>query len=496
MRFRDLVGRLGGRPRSIVQRPVLFVALVAVTVRVIVAVALNLTDTWSLAPDSDQYLAVAEAAADGRLQTFWLGYGESLYRSTWTYSTQVAALFELIGPYRALGQGISIVYGTGTAMIATAIALHLVRRPSALFAGLVVALTPSQVLWSSVALRESTVWILLALVGLILARQSEVVIGRRIVMAFVGLSGCYVALVFLRSQTAFLVLWCAAIALAIGPGRRTTRLVAVALFLILTPVSVGRSVGDTEFLMKSMGRLGTVRTYMAMDAEGAITELVPYFEEAPSTELPSTDGSSGTGVSGEQPAIVGNASDQQDVSTPDQTPAVVADSQPTMTLENTRDVDLDDSGSNPIPILEREAGRTDDGQKFIVDLEGQAVLVQDELSASMRALPRGLIAVALRPAPWEEMVTGKRLAAGIESILWLPVFVLAAIGAWVRRRDLAVVAFPSALVVAVLVSGAVTHGNLGTAFRHRGQILWALAVLSAVAVQHIQDRSSVETQEA
>ena len=219
-------------------------------------------------------------------------------------------------------------------------------------------------------------------------------------------------------------------------------------------------------------------------------------ENTRDVDLDDSGGSSGTGVSGEQPAIVGNASDQQDVSTPDQTPAVVADSQPTMTLENTRDVDLDDSGSNPIPILEREAGRTDDGQKFIVDLEGQAVLVQDELSASMRALPRGLIAVALRPAPWEEMVTGKRLAAGIESILWLPVFVLAAIGAWVRRRDLAAVAFPSALVVAVLVSGAVTHGNLGTAFRHRGQILWALAVLSAVAVQHIQDRSSVETQEA
>ncbi len=40
------------------------------------------------------------------------------------------------------------------------------------------------------------------------------------------------------------------------------------------------------------------------------------------------------------------------------------------------------------------------------------------------------------------------------------------------------------------MSGAVTHGNLGTAVRHRGQILFALAILSAGGLQAIADRRS------
>lgn len=52
-----------------------------------------------------------------------------------------------------------------------------------------------------------------------------------------------------------------------------------------------------------------------------------------------------------------------------------------------------------------------------------------------------------------------------------------------------ILAFLALLVAAVMVSGAVTDGNLGTAFRHRGQVLWALAILAVAALQHIRDRS-------
>jgi len=45
--------------------------------------------------------------------------------------------------------------------------------------------------------------------------------------------------------------------------------------------------------------------------------------------------------------------------------------------------------------------------------------------------------------------------------------------------------FPSLLIFLIALSGAVSHGNLGTAFRHRGQMMFALAVLATGGIQAI-----------
>ena len=139
------------------------------------------------------------------------------------YSAPLAFLFDVFGPYRVYGQGISVAFGVATAAVTTMIALRLVRRPYALCAGLIVALTSSQILWSSVALCESTVWVVLALAGFLLVRVASEDAGRRVGLKTVGLGFCYVALVLLRSQTAFLLLWCVLAAIGIGPGRRLVR---------------------------------------------------------------------------------------------------------------------------------------------------------------------------------------------------------------------------------------------------------------------------------
>jgi len=114
-----------------VERPVLSVVCVAAVIRIAVAIALNVLDNWSFALDSGQYLAIAEAKADGRLEEFWIGYGSSLYSSTRTSSGQLSFLFWLFGPYRFLGQLLSVVYGAAAAGLTTSVALRLVRRPLA-----------------------------------------------------------------------------------------------------------------------------------------------------------------------------------------------------------------------------------------------------------------------------------------------------------------------------------------------------------------------------
>ncbi len=467
------------------ERPVLSVALVALAARVVAAVALNVTDTWSLAPDAGQYLAVAEAAADGRLEVFWLGYGESLYRSTWAYTGQVTALFEIFGPFRSLGQAVSVAYGVATAAATTAIALRLVRVPFALAAGLLVALAPSQVLWSSVALRESLVWVFLALSGLLLARLQASSDLRRVLVVVAGLGGAYVGLVHLRSQTAFLMLWAAACALAVSPGPRRSRVVLALLLLVAVPWSVGRGVADLEFLNRSVGRLGTVRTYMAMGAEGAFVASTPYVVATTTTMLPTTP--TGGGV------VVPVSPTEVPIVTTTGTPdgGSGSGSGPTTTLRTPTgeaQTEVVPTTTRHAHVLDRPIEESDDGQKFVVDLAGQAVAVHNDLSASLSAFPRGLVAVSVRPVPWEVAVSSRRSMAAAESILWLPLFLVAGAGAWVRRRETGVVAYPALLTTVVLASGAVTHGNLGTAFRHRGQILWALAILSAAGAQWWVDR--------
>jgi hypothetical protein len=71
--------------------------------------------------------------------------------------------------------------------------------------------------------------------------------------------------------------------------------------------------------------------------------------------------------------------------------------------------------------------------------------------------------------------------------------VLAALGAWFGRRRRDVVAFPLIATGVVIAAAAVSQGNLGTAFRHRGQVLWALAVLAAIGGQRLWDRRSALT---
>ncbi|SVC96719.1 uncharacterized protein METZ01_LOCUS349573, partial [marine metagenome] len=174
--------------------PVATVVAAAFVVRTLVAAVLNVTDTWSLAPDAGSYLAVAEAVSSGRLDSFWPGYGPSLFNSTRSFSAQVAFLFDVFGPYRISGQLVAVLYGSLAAGLTVLLARRLIRPSFALAAGLVVALSPSQVLWSSVVLRESTIWVLLVGIAVILGNLSRTSTPRTIFITTLGVAMAYLGL--------------------------------------------------------------------------------------------------------------------------------------------------------------------------------------------------------------------------------------------------------------------------------------------------------------
>jgi len=104
-------------------------------------------------------------------------------------------------------------------------------------------------------------------------------------------------------------------------------------------------------------------------------------------------------------------------------------------------------------------------------------------------LPRGLFNTMVRPLPWEiELSSPEKFGAGLESPLWLVLYGLSGYCIWERRKRLASMVFPVLMAGTIAMTGAVTHGNLGTAFRHRGQVVFALAILSAGGLQAIADR--------
>jgi hypothetical protein len=78
------------------------------------------------------------------------------------------------------------------------------------------------------------------------------------------------------------------------------------------------------------------------------------------------------------------------------------------------------------------------------------------------------------------------LLARIENLEWYVLYALAITGivASVRRRAArTALAFPLFVMGMLIGIAALTQGNLGTAFRHRDQMLWALALCAAAGLQ-------------
>jgi hypothetical protein len=111
-----------------------------------------------------------------------------------------------------------------------------------------------------------------------------------------------------------------------------------------------------------------------------------------------------------------------------------------------------------------------------------------DVSGIVAHLPCGLRAIVLRPYPWERSGSLGLKVAELEALLWYPLLALALYGltrAWPLRRSLAFPVIASAGSVLVYSS---VEGNLGTAFRHRAEATWGVALLAAVAAQALVDR--------
>ena len=429
-------GRARRAVRSMVSRPALTSFLVAFVVRFVAAAAINLLHNGVLIPDEGQYLILALFASEGELTPgFWSGYGQALFDSTRAFMWPLTALFWLFGPSRFIAQLVPVLFGAVTAAATTVVARRFLRPEYALIAGLIVALFPSQVLWSSVVLRESLIWAGLAGIAVAAGYSQRQLSGVRIVWSAVTAGVLFVAIVWLRDHTAFLALWCLFPALLIGPNRRLVRAVSAVGVLVLAPWLVGMGPAGVTFAEDALTRLGSTRCYLSMTADSSF----------------------------------GDCQDEM----------MLSDCSIRVEEETGEWHDISRAAGR---LLEHQSG----DWVCIPGYSGGAWLIDNTLGTSLGVLPRGLFNTMIRPLPWEvQSSNSDQFFAGLESVLWVTLYTLSGLYLWRLRGRIWQLAFPVMLVAAISLSGALTHGNLGTAFRHRGQVLFALAMLASGGLQSL-----------
>ncbi|MGH9049113.1 MAG: hypothetical protein ACRDY4_05225 [Acidimicrobiia bacterium] len=101
-------------------------------------------------------------------------------------------------------------------------------------------------------------------------------------------------------------------------------------------------------------------------------------------------------------------------------------------------------------------------------------------SGDLAHFPRGLSVVLLEPFPGTSFTGGSVRLAQLELVFWYPLMLVALVGipeAFRRRRLLAFSIVTGGTLVVVY---ALSEGNFGTAFRHRGELVPPTAVLAAL----------------
>ena len=535
-------GILRSRPERLVElvsaRPVLSVFLVALVARLlaVLLVTFVLPEGW-LALDDGTYTQLAADRAAGET-AHWTSFEFGLYRSTGSLLVPLTALYVIFGPVVLVGRILVAVVGSLLAAAVTKLLLEKLSWRWSITAGLTVAFFPSQIAWSTIVLKDAFVWLGLASLALIVSisvRNS----GWR--LAALGTAGAVIVffLGHLRLHSTFVAAWAAVVAIAlISTTQRALRISAAALIALVVPwVSAGGPAG----LEPVINQVGSLEELRLAHAEGAQSAIVPLPDQEPDSpvDLPADTVPADTVPADTVPADTVPADTVPADTVPadtvpadtvpadtvpadtvpadtvpadtvpaDTVPAdtVPADTVPADTVPaDTVPADTVPADTVPADTVPADTAPADTVPADTVPARGVAAPPggatnessnegAEEVSRSLFSrlrvdlahLPRGLSVMVLRPYLWEASSSIRFVFAKIDTLLWYPL--LAVAGSRSVGRSPRVVLFPLLTGSGIAVMYALSEGNLGTAFRHRGEFVWAVVVLAAFGAQRLRDR--------
>ena len=415
----------------VVLHPVLTAALVAVAARVLVASTVFVRSGGHLFLDDETYDFIARSKATN--SPSWDSGTQKLYESMATYLVPVTWLYRAAWPSAIFGQLVAAAFGVATVMCVAWLVRWRLSPAWAAGAGLVAGLFPSQVLWSSLMLKDAAVWAVLAGLGVVLYRQP-----RRApvpVAVWLGSIGILLFLLgHLRHHTLVVACWSVVLVALVERGRDRWVSTGAVVVALAVPLVVGIGVGGIDRVRDS-GSLSERRYLNSLGANSRLVDVTTT-TVAPAEPVPA-EPSAPAGPGGPASSVPS-------------TPSTSTTAPPTT-------VPPEDDGFD------------------------------DAIGADVRHLPTGLGAMLVRPAPWERQTSTGAGLARVENVLWYPLLALALVGAvlCLRRRTTLYLVF---ILGGVATMYALSEGNLGTAYRHRGEFVWATFVLAAIAGEWLLDR--------
>ena len=477
--------------------PIAATFLVALVARLVVIFLLSHLFTGSLVTDDRTYHVMAMQKATGDTAG-WDDFTHTLYWSTATFMVPITFLYRVFGPNILWAQLLVAVVGALAAALVMRLASEFVSRRMAIASGAVVALLPSQVLWSSLVMKDAFVWLCLICLALCVALSRHKV-GWSL-LPWAGLAGAVLGgLAFLRLHTLVVASWALVAAALVGTRKegRVQRTVGALVLAISIPWVLGDIGPGGYSLVVNAGSLEDRRFQNAAGAKSAFVD--PAKDPNLDTESePSIDEDS------ERIAEILAAAESE------REKAESAVMEAKKIKAEARAV-AQQSGSGPTSRearrLERRAARllelSQQRLAAAARLESEAAQRESEteqppapppsdtgVTRDLRHLPTGVSVMLLEPFPLPFEGSASLRMARLESLVWYPVLALALLGLVYARRRLREIFFPVLVGTGMLLLYALTEGNVGTAHRHRGEFIWVAALLAGFGLQGMVRRKS------
>ena len=424
--------------RWALNHPLATTMAIGASCRIVVAIVIAITNDGTLFKDDESYAQMGREMAAGATED-WDPYTRWLFGATGTYLIPLTASYWLFGAEPLAGQLVSVTFGVATVAAVCWLALRSWGSRAALVAGLAVAVLPSQILWSSLTLKDAAVWAVMSGVA-VAVKLASTASSRQLIAVGVAIAVFLVLLGHLRDHSLALASLALLPSAWFGaPARRKARLAGAFAVGLTIPWALG--IGPFGAELAAHGRsLGHRRAMNALDANTAVVAV------------PTTAAS--------RPGVAG--------------------------AENP-----DSSDSADGPEVQEVTSTTQPTDHSPADIE-----VDEGIGANLAHLPRGLSVILVEPLPWQAATsTGVRVAK-LEAIVWYPLLGAALAGvvvAW--RRRMQAMAFPALIGAGTILVYALSEGSLGTAYRHRGELAWVAALFAAAALSRVSQRSRRDADE-
>lgn len=426
----------------LLEHPILFVFLLSLLIRVTCVLTIHyvIGENAFGVGDDDTYAILAEGMAEGH-SAGWDAYSRELYNSTAAFTVPLTVIYLVFGSVDVGGPLLAAIFGSLAAALVARLVLEVLPRSYAIAAGIAAAVFPSQVLWSSLTLKDSAVWATLAGLAVVAAAAN------RRTGAHLALSGLVVVvllliLAHLRAHSFIVATWAVMIA-ALFSSRASAlgRITGAALVALTLPWLLGFGPAGIPFALNQ-----DLESRRTANAFGAATAFV-----AP-------------------PPQQAQARLRHEVE------------------EEIRALGARLRTANSPEEQEAVKRRLQRARQQIRAIQPPPTPQDEVLSPNLQHLPKGLSVMLFEPYPWQNVSNSRVRLAQLENILWYPVLALALVGLVqvVRKKHLR-----NALMFTILVGGgtllvyALAEGNFGTAYRHRGEFVWAAIALAAVGAYEL-----------